>query len=477
MPETDRKTAQPSRFASTPLAVWAVGGLALVSSAALAVMREPPVSGVQMWTFARLHKQMYDPIVAKWPEKSRPDIALLSFPALERRMLQGFLAETPTADLLEVERRIAARAFVGPVESVGFTDLTDRLRSEGLLDQINTPSFSPWSSRGRIFGLPHDVHPVMLGYRADLVEAAGIDVSKIETWDDFVRVMSPLMSEKDAEGKQRRYLLNLWDNKEDFIEVLLLQAGGGFFDENERVSIATPTNAHVLSTIVSWCHGPTRIAADAINFTASGNRLKAEGYIVADFMPDWMCNIWKNEIPQLKGKVKLMPIPAWTRGGRRTSVWGGTMVGIARTAPNQDALWEVAKKLYLSPDLARTLYKEGDIVSPVRSLWTDPIYDEPDAYFANQKKGRAYIALAPDVPLRTSSPYNLLAKLRVQTATIALGAYAESTKQFRPEQLEAKAMQLLKDAEDQVRTEIHRNVFLSDPAAAPASGKGHGGGA
>ena len=101
----------------------------------------------------------------------------------------------------------------------------------------------------------------------------------------------------------------------------------------------------------------------------------------------------------------------------------------------------------------------------------------PISYFADQKKGRAYIALAPDVPLRTSSPYNLLAKLRVQTATIALGAYAESTKQFRPEQLEAKAMELLKDAEDQVRTEIQRNVFLSDPVAAPAAGKPAGGGA
>lgn len=477
MREPVRKTERWSRLTTTPMAVWAVVGLALVSSVSLAMIHDPPAGGVQMWTFARLHKQMYEPIVAKWPERSRPDIALLSFPALERRMLQGFLAESPTADLIEAERRIAARAFVGPVESVGFVDLTDRLKSEGLLEQINAPSFSPWSSRGRIFGLPHDVHPVMLGYRADLVEAAGIDVSKIETWDDFVRVMLPLMGEKGKDGKHQRYLLNLWDDKEDFIEVLLLQAGGGYFDENERVRIATPTNARVISTIVSWCHGPGRIAADAANFTAGGNQLKADGYVVADFFPDWMCNIWKNEIPQLKGKMKVMPIPAWTRGGRRTSVWGGTMLGITKTAPNQNELWEVAKKLYLSPELAKALYKEGDIISPVRGFWSDPIYDEPDPYYSGQKKGRAYVDLAPDVPLRTSSPYNLLAKLRVQTATIALGAYADSSGKFRPEELESRALELLKAAEDQVRTQVERNVFLSDPAAVPAAGTRSGGGA
>ena len=477
MREPVRKTVRWPGLASTPLAVWAVGGLALVSSVSLAMIHDAPASGVQMWTFARLHKQMYEPIVAEWPERSRPEIALLSFQALEQRMLQGFLAESPTADLIEAERRIAARAFMGPVESVGFVDLTDRLKSEGLLEQINTPSFSPWSSRGRIFGLPHDVHPVMLGYRADLVEAAGIDVSKIETWDDFARVMSPLMGEKGKDGKPKRYLLNLWDDKEDFIEVLLLQAGGGFFDENERVQIATPTNALVISTIVSWCRGPGRIAADAPDFTASGNQLKAEGYIVADFFPDWMCNVWKNEIPQLAGKMKVMPMPAWTKGGRRTSVWGGTMLGISKTAPNQTGLWEVAKRLYLSPELAKTLYKEGDIITPVRSFWSDPVFDEPDAYFSGQKKGRAYIDLAPDVPPRTSSPYNLLAKLRVQTATIALGAYAESSGKFRPEELGSRAMELLKEAEDQVRREIERNVFLADPAAKPAARKSAGGGA
>ncbi|MFN7021937.1 MAG: ABC transporter substrate-binding protein, partial [Phycisphaerales bacterium] len=314
------------------LGVWVVLALALASAAMVAAFPASTPGGVQMWTFARLHKQLYDPIIAEWPAEARPNITLMSFPALERRMLQGFLARTPTAELIEVERRTAARAFVGPLESVGFLDITDRLASEGLLEQINAPSFSPWSSRGRVFGLPHDVHPVMLGYRADIVEAAGIDVSKIETWDDFERVMSPLMREVGSDGKPRRYLLNLWEDKEDLVEALLLQAGGGYFDETDRPRIASEVNARVISRVVSWCRGPGRIAADAPDFTASGNQLKAEGFVVASIMPDWMCNTWKNEIPQLAGKVKLMPLPAWEKGGRRTSVWGGTMLGITKSA-------------------------------------------------------------------------------------------------------------------------------------------------
>jgi arabinosaccharide transport system substrate-binding protein len=46
-----------------------------------------------------------------------------------------------------------AQAFKGPLEEVGFVDLTDLVQSEGIEAQINAPSFAPWTSRGRIFGL------------------------------------------------------------------------------------------------------------------------------------------------------------------------------------------------------------------------------------------------------------------------------------------------------------------------------------
>ncbi len=97
-------------------------------------------------------------------------------------------------------------------------------------------------------------------------------------------------------------------------------------------------NAFVLATIVSWCVGPDRVAADAPDFSASGNKLKVDGYVVANLMPDWMCNIYRREMPQLAGKIKLMPLPAWEKGGRRTSVWGGTMLGMPRDAANPDEL-------------------------------------------------------------------------------------------------------------------------------------------
>ena len=99
---------------------------------------------------------MYEPLIEDWnaraqtdPGRARIDVRLLSLPALERRMLSSFFARTASADHMEVERKVAGRAFTGPLESVGFVDLTQRLEREGILGMVNPPSLSPWTSRGR----------------------------------------------------------------------------------------------------------------------------------------------------------------------------------------------------------------------------------------------------------------------------------------------------------------------------------------
>lgn len=445
------------------LGVRLVIALAVLSGVAHALWPTPARDGKTMWTFSRLHEQLYRPLVDEWNDEHTPRINLtqLSMPALEQRMLSGFLARTAAADIIEAERRIAARAFTGPLEAVGFVDLTDRLEREGLLENINAPSFGPWSSRGRIFGIPHDIHPVMLAYRADIIEAAGIDLSKVETWEEFATALRPLMADKNGDGEPDHFLLNFWETQEDQMEVLLLQAGGRFFDEEGRPEIASEINARVLSTLVTWCYGPSRICADAPEFSASGNQLILNGYVLAALMPDWLCNVWRNEIPQLAGKVKLMPVPAWERGGRRTSVRGGTMLGISRDAGDFENLWAFASHLYLSRELARELYRTGDIVTPVKTLWDDPVFDEADAYFGGQKKGRMYLELAPTVPARTSSPYNKFAQLRMRDALVALGRHARDRKLSSVEELMPEARRLLTGAQKLVERELERNVFLS----------------
>jgi len=438
--------------------------IALLSSVGVALRGGDEHEGLTLWTFARPHAAMYRPIVDEWNESHEPavDLELLSLAAVEQRMLAGFYAGVETADLIEVERSIAGRAFTGPLEAVGFTDLTDRLREEGLIDIINPPSFGPWTSRGRVFGIPHDVHPVLLGYRVDLIEAAGIDVSNIETWDDFKHEMRPLIVDTDGDGEMDRYPLAFWPTDLDKVELLMLQAGCSLFDADGRATIDAPKNAAMLAELVSWCVGPDRIAAEVPDFTASGNALKLEGYASSYFFPDWMCDVWDKELPQLSGKLRLMPLPAWEPGGLRTSVWGGTMLTIPKNVPDFEACWEFAKHLYLSDELARVLYREGGIITPITAHWDDPVFDEPSPYFGGQAKGRMYIEMAPQIPSRSSSPYNRRALERVADAGMLLLQYAESNAVFEPDSLRPKALELLGRAQDEIERQMARTAVFRE---------------
>ncbi|MEZ5413871.1 MAG: extracellular solute-binding protein [Opitutaceae bacterium] len=438
--------------------------IAIITSVIVASLPTKEVKGIPFWLSASVHYEAYQPLIEEWNQQhpeSPYGMTLLHARALERRMLSGFLSGTPVADVIETHLAISSKAFLGPIEEVGFADLTERLHREGIYEQINAPSFTPYTSRGRIFGLPHDVHPVLLAYRSDIVEAAGIDVSQIETWEDYFRVMRPLFRDNDGDGKPDHYLMTAGDTRADVASMLMLQAGGSMFDENDRPNFANEINAEVLATLTTWFTGPDATCTDVPAFTASGHRQRLEGFVIGTLCPDWMAGSWKIENPGLSGKLKLMPVPAWKKGGRRTSVAGGTMMGFYKHSAHIEESWKLAKHLYLSPKLAEHMFRTTTIISPVKTLWPSGFYDEPDPFFSGQPVGRMYIEQAPDVPPRPSSPYNDIAGQSFASVLIALSQYANRNNIYDVPTLKVEALRLLQQQQGILERLISRNLFLT----------------
>lgn len=468
----------PRRFFTfltwTTPAVWLLLAISL-GTTALILLRPPSVrAGLSLWVFAQPHHLAYLPVIKTWnAEQANPahhaESLLIDFPALERRLLSGLLSGTPVGELVEVERAVAARTFTGPLDDIGFYDLTDRLREEGLMEVINPPSFAPWISRGRIFGIPHDVHPILLVYRSDLTDAAGIDMTKVETWEEFFTALRPLMADANGDGHPDRYLMNFWPSNVALLEGLLLQAGGGFFGANEQLVIDSEVNAHVLASLATWCGGPARVALDVPDFNAAGNTLRLRGTVVAALMPDWLAGRWRLDMPELAGKLRLMPMPSWERGGLRTTTYGGTMLGIPKATNDFEAAWRLAKRLYLDPETHVSFFRGTNIIPPVRTSWTHPAFSEPDPYFGGQLVGKLYIDQAGNIPMRTSSPYNNFALDRVADALLKLVDIADRDQVSDPAALLDAARAELKNAQHQTARQIDRNVFFRADAARAAA--------
>ena len=399
--------------------------LTILAWAALAFDNRRPdkPSTLTYWTFTKEHYDNYKKLIPEF-EKTHPgvtvDLQLVSNNALASRLQAAFLADLDVPDICELEIGSAGTMFRGPVKDIGFIDLKPRLVQSGLYDRIVKARFAPYTSRGEIFGLPHDVHPVQIAYRRDIFEQCGVDPDKIQTWDDFVRAGQKVT----IPGK--RYMIELSDSDVygGGLETLLLQRGGGYFDPGGHVIFDNDTAVQAMEAYVPMVAGPKKIGNTVGDqYGAQFAKALEDGYEVCVLCPDWRSHVIQDNVAHVAGKMALMPLPAAEVGGRRTSTWGGTMLGITKHCKHQDIAWQLAVFLYTNREQIDQAFPNVNILPPIKDAWTVPSINKPNAYWSNQKLGTSYAKLAPEVPAQYTSPEIDTAKAQLSNALISCVRY------------------------------------------------------
>lgn len=423
--------------------------------------RDPP--DLVFATFARDHADAYRPIIEEFEREKGVKVSLqvVSARALESRLQAAMQVDAPVPDLVELT---SMRFFTsGPLEDVKLRDLTDRLVAMGLDQTIVSSRFTLWSSRGRVFALPHDVHPVMLAYRQDVIEEEGIDVERLDTWDKFLDVGRRVTRDIDGDGAIDRYMIDLPSGGGDHLRMLLLQAGGMIFDESGEVAFDREEAVRVVLWYVRTTDNPPRGQPPTRISTAAGwgqtlSQNMLDKRVLFVLTPDWRSRMIEGEIPQLEGTMRLMPMPAWEAGGRRTTTWGGTGLAFPKAGRNFELAWELAVRLYYDPADLERRFASLNILPPNRDAWDLPEYDRPRPYWGGQPIGRMYAGLAPDVPGEIVNAFTQTAigKLGEAVTRISLQYQAQGN-----EGLEEYARVELKRAADYVRDRMARNRFLS----------------
>jgi arabinosaccharide transport system substrate-binding protein len=389
--------------------------LSLLSGAWLAAHPPPAKTAtLTFWTFANTHYDAYKQAIPSFEASHgvKVDLQLVSGDAVTTRLQAAFWADLDVPDLVECEISRAGSFFRGPLKDVGFLDLTDRIHRSHLWDGMVRARFAPYTSRGRIFGLPHDVHPVQLAYRRDIFEKEGVDARKIRTWDDFIRAGRKLTI------PNRRYMIELSDSNANQMQPCLFQRGGGYFDPQGDCILDNAAAVETMRWYVPLVAGPHRIG----NSLGGGQiltRAVEDGYLLCLLAPDWRSKSFEKDIPRMRGRMALMPLPAVAPGGIRTSTWGGTMLGITRHCKQPDLAWQLAMHLYLDkPQLAQR-FRDTNILPALRAAWDQPAFREPRLYWSGQPLGSLYARLAPSVPFQYTSPLIQTAKDKLNEAVVA----------------------------------------------------------
>jgi arabinosaccharide transport system substrate-binding protein len=411
-------------------------------------------------TFTDSHYQAYRRAVPAFERAHgvTVQIEFTNWTPLRSRLQNAILAGTEVPDLAEVVEGSLGFFTRGPLRDLGVLDLTDRLRADGLTERLIPSRLSLWSAGDRVYALPHDAHPVMLAYRRDLIEALGIDVRALDTWDKFAAVGRRLTGDLDGDGVTDRYMLDLLASGDTALTTLIFQRGGELFDRAGNVAFDSDPAAEVILWYIRQLQGPRRIAYEA-GWGQSAAKAMTDGLVLFFLTPDWRSFQYQTEVPWLRGKMALMPLPAWTPGGRRTSVWGGTGLMIMKATKNPELAWELAKYLYFDETSLGHRFEETNIVPVLKDAWSRPELDAPNPYFSNQPIGRMYAELAPDTPPIFSSPVDAVARAKLNEAfSRCLEAYKRQGEAGLPETIHAELARAAAD----VRRMAERNRALAE---------------
>lgn len=423
----------------------------------LSFKREAQKPDLVFALFAPNHVEAYEPVIAEFEKKHQIKILLqlVDQRTLQSKLQASLLTGTAVPDMVELLEGTMGYFTKGPLEDVGFVDLTDRLKEEGLYERIVQSRFSLWSSRGRIFALPHDVHPIMLCYRKDLVDELGIDVSTLKTWDDFAAMGRRIRKDLDGDGNSDVYALDL-SLSGSFLPQLIFQQGAGLFDAKGNVTFDTEDVADIIIWYIHQTRSDERIAFDA-GWGQNLAKVMKDGLVLFYFCPDWRTKQFQMDLPKMKGKLALMPLPAWKPGGRRTTTWGGTGLAITKACEKQELAWELAKELYFKKAALGRRFESTNIIPPLMEAWDLPEFKQENEFFSGQPIGLLYAELAPETPPVYVSPYSNIATTKLSEAMMNSAEYYLKN---GDEGLKDYTMKELTRCADYVRKLMDRNVFL-----------------
>ncbi len=241
---------------------------------------------------------------------------------------------------------------------------------------------------------------------------------------------------------------------------MLWQRGGAYFDQQGQVAFDSEIAVATVCWLARATRGPGRISF-AAGWGQGLAKAVSEGLAMCYIAPDWRTRQFELDVPQLSGKLGLMPLPAWEAGGTRTSTWGSTGIAITRGCRDPDLAWKLIEELYLRADTYGPRFNSSNILPPLRAAWNLPELKKPSAFWGGQSVGAFFAGLAPQVPAVTTTAYEELARAKLNEAFLRVAMHYEAA---GDEGLETTARAELKASADQVRTILARNRFLTGDA-------------
>ncbi|MBN1145749.1 MAG: sugar ABC transporter substrate-binding protein [Anaerolineales bacterium] len=349
-------------------------------------------------------------------------------------------ASEGAADVVQVENSHLA----GYVNLEGcLVDLTDQIQP--VFEQFNQYKWKDAEKDGKYYAVPWDSGPVVMYYRRDVFEGAGLptdpdEVSKlVATWDSYLETCKAI---KDATGRMC-FAHSKANNDARLYEIALWQRGLGYYDAEGKVTVASPENIAMLEKLGEFWTAD--VTSEEVPWTDGwyAELQSMESPIATIVEASWLGVFLKTWIAgDTAGKWGVAYMPAWESGQPRAANDGGSTLVITEQSQNKEAAMAFIEFMLMRRSSQLKMFAYSDFLPSLETTYDDHLFIEPDPFFASQVARKVYLDVAKQIPpAYVYGPYYSLMHGHLQTA---IQKYATG---------EMSAEEALNEAADAIRLE------------------------
>jgi arabinosaccharide transport system substrate-binding protein len=335
------------------------------------------------WTFVDRHATWWQKRADEWnkehaDQQIKLNCSVIAYEQMHNNLAAAFTSGSGAPNLVDIEIGKFANFTKGTIHLIDMT-----AEAQGYAKDLVATRLAPYQANGKQYAVDYHLGAALAFYNKEILDAADVDPASIKTWDDYIAA-----GKKVQAAKSGVTFAAIDVNGAIPIRSLMLEAGGGVYDQGGNLILNSDANVRALQLAAKMVN-EDKIAVPSPggnNGTPEFYSAMQAGQFASVWMPQWYMTRFPDNMDSLCGKMVIEPLPVFEQGGFTTTMQGGTGTAVTDQTPSD--------KQQLAKDFVTwaKLTKEGQTsiwndlgFDPYRpDVYDDPALRKPDECFSNE---------------------------------------------------------------------------------------------
>ncbi|MFS0638243.1 ABC transporter substrate-binding protein [Mesobacillus foraminis] len=338
---------------------------------------EKDATELKYWTFVELHMDFFKDAVPRWNEL-HPDkkikLVAETFPydQMHNNLLLALQSGKGAPDISDIEVGRFPNFLQGEPQLLPMNEYVDPEKANFVESRLNL-----YAKDGNYYGMPTHVGATVMYYNKEIMDAAGVDIDSIKTWDDYVEAGKKVVEKTDA------VMTNVHTGDATQFQQMISQQGSDLFDESGKLTVDSEKNVKTLTLLndMLYKHKIAELTPGGEPHAEEYYSYMNDGKAASISMPLWYMGRFTDYMQDLKGKMVIRPLPAWEEGGGRSVGIGGTGTVVTNQTKHADLAREFLAFAKLSKEANIKLWTVLGFDPPRWDVWEDPAVREDNKFY------------------------------------------------------------------------------------------------